>query len=589
MFRLIKRVNYQREGQAALTAVIFFLAIFLTVTLGFSAMALRQASITRVNAQAIQSYFLAEAGQEDATYRLIKGKMISASETITAGTASVTTDIVQVGNTQEITSDGDADSSIRRVKTVLTENTTNASFYYGVQVGDGGLSMDNNSQVNGNVYSNGSIIGDSGALITGDATVAGGLPASPTVEWTTHNADHPFATASTNRDIAQSFVATAGGALPQASVYLGKIGSPGGNITLRITNDNGNKPASSDITNATIANASVGSSPSWIDVSFTSPPTLVNGNKYWIVLDYGSNSATNYWNWRKDTSGGYAGNTGKYTSNWSSGGAVWTDIGADLAFRVWIGGTLTKIQDVTIGNATSGTGRANQFINTTIHGSSCPNSYCIVENPPRENMPLSGGVIQDWRDDATAGGTFAGDYAVTSDVSLGPKEITGDLLMTDNNRTLTVTGTIYVHGNIQIDNGSTIRCDPAYGATSCVILNDGWIHVKNNGAFSGSGTAGSFIMLLSTSSCDGTSVFPPCDTAHHNGSIDLHNNAAGAIFYAASGLLNLHNGVNITEATAYKLQLSQNASVTYESGLASLQFSSGPSGGYDITNWKEVE
>jgi len=144
-----------------------------------------------------------------------------------------------------------------------------------------------------------------------------------------------------------------------------------------------------------------------------------------------------------------------------------------------------------------------------------------------------------------------------------------------------------VRGYINIDNGSTIKCDPAYQERSCVVLSDSWIHVKNNGTFAGSGQSGSFILLISTLACDGSSANPPCDVPHHNGAIDLHNNAQGAIFYASRGLLTLHNGVQITEATAYKLYLNQNAEVIYQQGLQNVKFSSGPSGGYDIEYWIE--
>lgn len=578
-----------KKGQAALTAVIFFLAAATAIGIGFTTFAFEETATARRQLRAKQSYFLAEAGVEDVVYRLQASKQVGASETLTVNGEIVTTVTTDVGGNKEIVATGDFTSNIRKVKILLEPGTVGINFYYGVQVGEGGLDMDNNAVVNGNVYSNGSITGDNGATILGDVIVAGGLPANPTEAWTAHDADQFFATASANRDIAQSFTATVSGPLNKISVYLGKVGNPTSNITARITTDNGGKPSTSDIADETISFTTVGITPSWIDVSFTGPPSLVSGTKYWIVLDYGSNSATNYWNWRKDSSDAYAGNTGRYAGNWSSGGTTWVDVGGDLAFKTWIGGTTNRIEDVIIGNSTSGSGHANLFVNTTIHGSACPNAYCTVDNQPQEVLPISDGVIQDWRDDATAGGVIAGNYSVTTDVNLGPTKITGDLLMTTNNKILTVNGTIYVQGNVTIDNGSTVRCAASFGSNSCVVVADGWIHIKNNGIFSGSGQSGSYIMLLSASTCDGTSSAPPCDIAHHNGAIDLHNNATGAIFYAAHGLINLHNGVNVTEVTGYKLHLDQTANVTYDAGLANAIFSSGPSGGWDVTTWREVE
>jgi len=96
-------------------------------------------------------------------------------------------------------------------------------------------------------------------------------------------------------------------------------------------------------------------------------------------------------------------------------------------------------------------------------------------------------------------------------------------------------------------------------------------------------------MFLSTLQCDGTGSTSPDGKAcgHHNGAIDLHNNATGAVFYASLGLVKLHNGVNITELTAYKIDLDNNATVSYEQGVQNANFSSGPAGGWKVKSWQE--
>lgn len=576
------------SGQAALLAVFLLTGVILSAAWGAAALALRESRVSEGNTKSRKAFFAAESGVEDATYRSIRGKAVTSSFSISLNGSSAITTVSDAGGTRTINSEGESALSVRGLAATLKEDTTATAFHYGVQVGDGGLVMQNNSTITGNVYSNGSIVGAQGAKVTGDVIAAGGINDNPSITWITHDADYAFASASSNQGIAQSFVATESGALNRVAVYLGKVGSPSSNLTTHITADNGGKPNYSDLASAVLSPSVVGGSPSWINIAFASPVTVSSSTKYWIVLDYGNNSGSNYWNWRKDTSDAYTNNTGRYTSNWSSKSASWTNVGGDLAFKAWIGGSNHTIDSVTIGDASSGTGRANQFTSSTVHGSSCPNQYCIVENPARAEFPISDGVIVDWKNDAAAGGVINGDYSLANNASLGPQKITGDLLMTANNKTLTVTGTIYVQGNISIDNGSTIQCAVAYGANSCVIISDGWIHIKNNGLFGGSGNPASFIMLVSTASCDGVSLVPPCDAAHHNGSIDLHNGADGAIFYAPHGLLNMHNGVGIQEATAYKISLDQTASVSYVSGLANLNFSSGPSGGWGIESWQEV-
>jgi len=579
-----------RGGYAALMTLLVVLGASLTLIGSFTFFSLNEVRINRGFIKAIEARMAAESGVEDVAYRLVSGKQTSASDTLAVGNAVTETTLTQNGGQRIIRAEGNRDDYRQSMETRIDVTTDSVSFFYGVHVDVGGVTMGNGAQVNGNVFSNGSV---SGGRATGNVVVATGLSATPSLEWPAGcaagcgNADHLFATASSNRDIAQSFTANATGPLTKVSVFLGKNGAPTADLNVRITTDVGGRPDTSAISNGTavILRSSVGGTPSWIDVTFATSPNIINGTKYWIVLDYSTNSATHHWNWRKDNTDGYTGQTGKYTANWSAGSPTWTNVGGDLVFRVWIGGINTSLADTTV----DGTARAPAFDDVSAGGSACPNPSCIVANDPPQGLPISEGIIQEWKDDAAAGGTITGNYAVSSDVSLGPKKITGDLDLTANNKTLTVTGTIYVQGNMSIGNGSMVRCDPSYASNSCVILNDGWVHTRNNGIFSGSGSAGSYILLLSASACDGASTSPPCDTAHHNAAIDLHNNADGAIFYAGHGLINVHNNVTVSELTAYRITLDNNATVTYESGLQNLQFTSGPSGGYEIKHWKETE
>jgi hypothetical protein len=47
--------------------------------------------------------------------------------------------------------------------------------------------------------------------------------------------------------------------------------------------------------------------------------------------------------------------------------------------------------------------------------------------------------------------------------------------------------------------------------------------------------------------------------------------------------------MKIREATGYKLYLDNNAEIEYEVGLEDTTFSSGPSGGWDVVSWEEIE
>ena len=198
----------------------------------------------------------------------------------------------------------------------------------------------------------------------------------------------------------------------------------------------------------------------------------------------------------------------------------------------------------------------------------------IQTGQPSLQMPISDAQIDAWKSDAAAGGTQSG-YALgnSSSGSLGPKKINGDITL-GNGATLTLTGTVWVTGTINFGNTDTIKLASGYGALSGVLIADGKVEIGNSAVLQGSGAAGSYLMLLVTAGGDEA--------------IEIGNNATAAIFYAPNGEIEIGNGLSLREATGYSLEVGNNASVTYESGLANVNFSSEPSGGWSIDSWKEV-
>ena len=59
--------------------------------------------------------------------------------------------------------------------------------------------------------------------------------------------------------------------------------------------------------------------------------------------------------------------------------------------------------------------------------------------------------------------------------------------------------------------------------------------------------------------------------------------------YAAHGEIRIKQSLTLKEVTAYKIRLQNSAEVIYESGLASLLFTSGPGGGFEVSSWGEIE
>ena len=201
-----------------------------------------------------------------------------------------------------------------------------------------------------------------------------------------------------------------------------------------------------------------------------------------------------------------------------------------------------------------------------------------------EPLPISITQINNWKNEASCDNNpvciYFGDYVLDlgGTESLGPMKITGNLTIR-NISTLIMTGTLYVAGDIIVDNNGTLKLDALYSSTSGVVVSDGHIIAGNNSNFETSGTTGSYIMMLTTNNSLDMS-----DPA-----IDVSNNALGVVFYAANGLIKLNNNMQIREATGYKIHLNNNAVIDYEVGLQNTNFSSGPSGGWQVTSWKEVE
>lgn len=207
-------------------------------------------------------------------------------------------------------------------------------------------------------------------------------------------------------------------------------------------------------------------------------------------------------------------------------------------------------------------------------------------------LPISDAQIAKWEADAEAGGTISSPcpYKITDAATLGPKKIACDLEISGTNYTLTLAGHMWVTGDITIKNNPTLKVAPSLGGASVALIADNpanrttssKIESDNSAVFEGSGSAGSFVLLLSQnrSAEDGGS-----ETA-----INIANKAGGALLaYAGHGEILLQNTVMLKEVTAYKIHLKNSAEVHYESGLVSTLFTSGPGGGYEFDGWREIE
>lgn len=428
-YKEFNKTNPQR-GQAAIVFIIVILAVSLVVISGIgSLMHTHQRTIVSVT-KSMESYYTAESGIQDSLLRVIDPDLdYKTPNSLSLNGAETTITITSTDDQITMNSEGDKDNNIREIALSLVTSPTGVGFHYGIQTGVGGLFMRNASKVIGNLYSNGDVIGENTATITGDVWAAG------------------------------------------TSILKG----------------------------------------------FT-----VGGNAHANHIED-------------------------------------SQIGKDAYYQT--------------------------IYNTTVSGASYPGS---PDPEPRE-MPISQIQIEEWKNEAALGGEIS-DYTLSGSGSLGPKKINGNMTL-HGSAILTMTGMIWVVGDVYLENSSVIQLASSFGDLSSILTVDGTISITNSikicgseGYNSGTKTCNppskSYVLVLSTNN----SLDPDNPAVSMTNSSNLRG-----VLYASSGLILLRNKAQLKEATAYAIRADNASEIIYESGLIDMTFTSGPTGGWEITSWGEVE
>ncbi len=587
-----KKYNSQ-SGQAMMISVIFFLFVSLSIVLTIVTPVTREFRIASAMISSRQAYFVSESGVEDAYYRIKTSRQISSSETIVLGTQTAVTTITDIaGGQKDISSLGSGDGHNRKVDIQISTGA-GVSFNYGMQAGEGGINLSGSSGINGNVYTNGNITGSGSPFITG-ATIAANsaaLSADQTNGSGTPSNNVSFGNASATQDATQSFQVSVDGPMNKISLYIKKNGAPS-NATIKIVNDNGGSPGTTVYDSATLPASLVTTSYGWVDVVL--PKTLMNASTtYWLVVD-ASTSASNYYILGA-SSGGYANGVGKIGQQ----GGTWnntTPSGLDYYFKVYLGGYTSTIsgsyaQGFTIGGNASAHTVNNSKVTGTLYcqTGSGNNKSCNTSqaDPSPIGYPISDANIAQWESDATTGGVYNGNYTVSgsSTSSFGPKKIVGNLIVSGSG-TLKLTGTVYVTGYVDVSGSAKIVLDnTTYGNTSGILIADKYLNLGGSGQLNGTGQTGSYILFITNSACPNDTSCTPTN----NAAIDISGSAGSVVLNAQQGSLYFSGSASAKEATAYSLNLSGSTVVTYDSGLANINFTSGPSGSYSVNSWKETQ
>lgn len=133
----------------------------------------------RVATASAQALALAEAGIDKAVYELNQNGSYAGESGTVLGNGTFTISATAVdGNTKRITATGFVPNSTnpratKVVQTSVSIDTEVVSFSFGVQAGDGGILLENNASVRGNVYANGPVTGQNSNIVHGAVISAG--------------------------------------------------------------------------------------------------------------------------------------------------------------------------------------------------------------------------------------------------------------------------------------------------------------------------------------------------------------------------------------------------------------------------------
>ncbi|MES2985929.1 MAG: choice-of-anchor R domain-containing protein [Patescibacteria group bacterium] len=582
----------QNKGAAVMIVVLFFVILSTTLLVGVSTPIVQQIENSTDFLASKKGYNVADIQAENALYRFNKGKNDAPADLSILGSEAIGI-LTDVNGEKQISVQGVL-GEFQRFVTARFRQDTGVAFNYGLQVGTGGLQMSGSSYIVGNVYSNGDIIGNGGSgwyttYVTGSAvaaTISNPVAHVQNVGSVPPSDSFTFGLSNSNQDFAQSFVMSTTTPITEIELFLKKTGSPA-NATVKIVNNSGGVPGSTVLTSGTLSSGLVTTLYSQVPATMTTSVALVSGTTYWLVVDVASNNSSNYYTVGMNNNV-FSGNTkmGRQGNSWAN--LATTTLDAD--FKILVGGDAGTITDMGVGTSGSGDAWANTVNNVTVTGAlfcqsgTGNNKVCDTSktDPAPVPLPITQGNIDEWKDEALAGGsTSTVSINGTDVITIGPKKINGDLTISASGK-LYVTGTLHVTGDINVNGSGKIYVDSSMGADSVVIVTDGKIDLGGSGGVYGSGVAGSYVVMSTSSAC------PDAVGCGGTPAISVNGAAGSVILSAPNGTVSFTGSAGVKSVVAKKMIMTGTTYITYDTGLTGLDFTSGPSGAWAVSSWKEV-
>jgi len=596
-----RRCPSTQSGQVVIGAVIFFLLITLSMMMALASPVAEQVRASGNYIKSAQGYITAEAQNSDARYRLNQGLVLPSTLTLALNNATSSATVVDVGNTKQVVSEATAYGRFTRTVSSVFSQDVGASFSYGLQTGNGGVSLSGGASIQGNVYSNGNIVGSGGTSITGTAMSANRSSAvSDQVNTgsSTPTYNITMATSSATEDFAQSFTVSTTSPLTEVWLYMRQNASLP-NITVRITTNNAGRPSGTTLSSGSISTSQITSSYGWVATNPVNGSgasvSLTPGTTYWLVVDTAPwwNDPNTHFQWGGNTNG-YAGGSmmkGKYGGSWTATSPT----NLDSYFYIYLGGDYGLISGTAPNNGPiiGGSAHSHTVANATINGSlycqsgTGNNKACNTSqaDPAPNAYPISDSQIQGWKDEASAGVIRNSNLTLGSNTSTsttGAMRINGNLTVSSG-ATLTINGTLYVTGNINMNGAGIIRLGNSYGTTAGVILVDGTTDLGGGAFITGNGQSGNYAFLVSTNTLCSTGV-----SCGNNYAIDASGGTGSVVLVAQDGGIRFSGGASAKAAVANYMTLSGGTTLIYETGLTNINFSNGPGGTWVVDEWQEI-
>jgi len=239
---------------------------------------------------------------------------------------------------------------------------------------------------------------------------------------------------------------------------------------------------------------------------------------------------------------------------YSNGNIVGALSHPEIVGNAFSAGGLIDLMDIvkTEPAASDGNGHSNVINNSNMEGTPfCDsgtgnNKPCTSASDPAViPLPLTDDDITILKNQAASGGEQTTTTISGSGNTLGPRKINGDLTIVSNSE-LTVTGTIWVTGDITLNSNILIKLDSGFGTESGTFVADGEIVIDSNvtvcGSDGGSGStcnpnvSESYIMFLSTST----------STSSSDPAISMSANTDAAILYSSAGLTKVNANTDVS-------------------------------------------